>query len=42
MKDENRIMKYIKILLIMKTVKIQNKNEIMGPISLSNSYEKTI
>ena len=42
MKDENRITKYIKALLAMKAVEIQNKNKIMGLISLSNSYKETI
>ena len=35
-------MKYIKTLLIIKTVEIQNKNKIMSSIPLSNSYKKTI
>ena len=42
MKDEDRITKYIKILLAIKAVKIQNKNKIMSFISLSNSYKETI
>ena len=42
MEDEDRITKYIKTLLVMKAVEIQNENEIMGFIPLSNSYKETI
>ena len=42
MKDKDRIIKHIKALLIMKAVEIQNKNEIIDSIPLSNSYEETI
>ena len=42
MREDERITKHIKILLIMKTIEIEKKQQIMSFILISKFYEKAI
>ena len=42
MREDERITKHIKALLIMKTVEIEKKQQIMRLIFISKSYKKVI
>ena len=42
MREKKRITKHIKILLIMKTIKIEKEQQMINLIFISKSYKKTI
>ena len=42
MREDERITKYIKVLLIIKAIKIEKEQQIMNLISISKFYKKVI